>query len=314
MFPYSYFGNGYFPQPDCITDAVPGTPEVPNTGTGPTTAFPDDRVFRLPSETDEKPFLRLLTTFSPRGTTRVYWGLSPRFVGPEPHVFQLQFSYSGQTDGSWVDVGSEVADTYYLDDDEQRLFGKAAEAFWRIRLYSGGYYYDSPPVCALTAQDWRDWRINRKLIRQEAKRGRYTSVDGYLLKERRYGTKCPTCIDAQTGEVKISNCEDCYGVGFLYGYWPALDGVFCDIELQGRLEEVNNQTSGTTMLPAVTRARLSGIPWLNSRDVFVEKYSGRRWRAENITHAAEIKGVPVVYQVELHQLPFSDPIYNIEVP
>ena len=260
----------------------------------------------------ENPFKRLIVTFAPLGGTRIEWELGDRFKDPFPHVFQLQTTNTSvnQSD-TWENVGSSVEDTYYVIDDSQRIFSKSWETHYRIRLESPIDIYYSPLVNGITAEQYRDWRIHRKLNQQEKKRHRYVSVEGYILKERRYGPQCTVCLDTLSKIPKKSRCTSCFGVGFDKGYFSASDEVYCELGLEQALESQNIANAGTQKLPSSVSARFLSAPQLNSRDIFVERRSGRRWRIEAVASTAEIRATKLVTQVTMNLLPINEIIYQV---
>lgn len=56
-----------------------------------------------------------------------------------------------------------------------------------------------------------------------------------------------------------------------------------------------------------------GFPGLNKDDIWVNGSSDERWVVETIQVAAALRGVPIVYQVRMGLMPFSNTIYAVEV-
>jgi hypothetical protein len=257
------------------------------------------------------PFQRVNVWYGPQGSTYVDWELAPHFIDPGSYTYQLQQGYAGiSADTDWINVGLPVIDTYYLSDTSPRLFGKTLEVYYRLLLTTSKGNYVSAPRGGLSAQDFRDWRISRKILRQEAKRYRYTSVEGHLVKQKRYGAPCPTCLDPQTGEPTRSNCPSCYGSSRDGGYFP---GYYCtiDLGLDGGEELVDAQRG--TAKESNTTARFSGLPHVNSQDFFVELRSGRRWLIHAVKEEAAIRGRILIQTGEVRMLPFTDFLYTFPV-
>lgn len=262
------------------------------------------------------PFQRVHVYFAPTGlTTRVEWELSPRLLLPEPYRFQLQFAYTdGPTAQTWENVGLEVQDATFLEDDQKRLHGRTPEAYYRVRLTDPlGQIFYSRAAGILSAQDYRDWRVSRSILRQEVKRNRLVAVDGWLLRRKRYGPLCDVCTDRLTDQPVGSRCLSCYGVGRLKGYHPA-EPLMVDMSLYQSAEVQDDQARGTAKEGAEAPHRVSGIGLLNTLDVWVEKRSGQRWSVDKIAQGAATRGQAFIWNIDMSVLPFTDVVYEVPIP
>jgi hypothetical protein len=247
------------------------------------------------------------------GGTRLEWELHDQFTDSEPHTFQLQVGRTAVPDADdWVDVGLDVEDAYYLVDDEQRVFGKTQWTHYRIKLTTlEGTYYSSPVSC-LGDLSFRDWRLSRSIIRSETVRFRQLAGQlGYLLKRRVAGEKCTECRDHVTDEVVNAQCEECYGTGWLHGYFEPKECVWAALDEKTRHEELKKERA--TANDVIVNARMLAEPQLNEEDVWVDQKTDIRWFVHKIEHIVEIRGYPIVYQVELRMAEFSNPIYGLEI-
>jgi hypothetical protein len=136
--------------------------------------------------------------------------------------------------------------------------------------------------------------------------------DGYLLKRKVAGTKCPDCLDYVTEEVTNAQCDTCYGTGFVAGYFDPVDCIWAALDTKVRHEQLD-QARGT-INDIVVPARMLSEPQLNEEDVWVDRKSDLRWYVHTVKHIVEVRGVPVVYQVELRLAKYSDPIYQLAIP
>jgi len=159
----------------------------------------------------------------------------------------------------------------------------------------------------------KDWLIAREIIRKEQLRFKYVAVPGYLLKPFRFGKPCRRCRDQLTQEVLDSDCPVCNGTGFEVGYHPPLSLQCWDLSTQTIQEDVDAQFKGMTRNNPYITARLVGFPAINKSDIWVNGSSDERWLVETIQIAAAIRNVPIVYQVKMGLLPFSNTAYAIEV-
>lgn len=260
------------------------------------------------------PFRRVSVDHMVRGVTRVWWQLEPLFNDPGPYVFQLQYGNTGIPDSpDWHNVGSPVTDGYVAHDDVWRSASSDLTLHYRVTLTTPTDTYVSQPVNCFGELPERDWLIAREVIRREQLRHKYVSVSGYLLKPYRFGRPCKRCRDSLTGEPLDSNCGVCNGTGFEVGYHPPLPMQCWDLSLQNITEHQDLQMKGTTRENAVVTARVIGFPALNRNDIWINGKSDERWLIHAIQVAAALRGVPLIYTVQMGLIPFSNPAYGIEI-
>lgn len=260
------------------------------------------------------PFRRVSVDHMVRGKTRVWWQLDPLFREPGPHSYQLQVGKTGLSAAAdWQNVGDPVVDGYVAFDPVWRLGGYDLLLHYRIVLTTPTNVYVSQPASCYGELNERDWVLAREIIRKEQLRHKYVSVPGYLLKVMQFGTPCPKCRDPLTKEVTSSYCPICNGTGFEVGYHPPLPLQCWDLSPQSITERVDSELKGSTRENAVVQARVIGFPALNRYDVWINSASDERWKVEAIQVAAAMRNVPLVYQVQLRLLPFTNAVYGIEV-
>ncbi len=260
------------------------------------------------------PFRRVAVDHMVRGVTRVWWQLEPSFNDPGPRVFQLQFGNTGLRDASdWHNVGSPVVDGYVAFDDAWRNAAGDLLTHYRVTLTTAKDIYVSQAVSVFGELAERDWILSREVIRKEQLRHKYVSVSGYLLKPYRFGRPCRRCRDELTGEVLDSNCPICNGTSFEVGYHPPLAMQCWDLSTQTIAEHQDDRMKGTTREQAEVTARVIGFPTINRNDIWVNGSSDERWLIHTIQIAAAMRGVPLVYNIQMGLIPFSSPIYGIEI-
>lgn len=249
------------------------------------------------------------------GGTRVEWTLHPHFSDPRPHTFQLQFGRTGNPDADdWTNVGAEVTDDYFADDDTQRVYGKSQWTHYRVVLTTPNGTYASAPQNLLGRLSQRDWLLAREIIRRETLRlQKSAGIEGYLLKRRLFGQSC-TCVDTQTGEVRNAQCPDCYGTGFVNGYYSPSPCFYAELQPHGSRNHLDEgQSRGTVDDEARTPARMLNSPQVHSYDVWVDATTDFRWIIHGIKSIVEIRGMPIVVMAELRLAPFSHPVYRIAI-
>lgn len=259
------------------------------------------------------PFRRVSVDHMVRGVSRVWWQLEKLFKEPGPYVFQLQFGRTGLRDAAdWVNVGDPVTNGYFAYDSAWREGGYTLTTHYRVKLTTPQNVYVSQATNAFGELTEKDWLLAREVLRKEQLRHRLVSIPGYLIKPMRFGKGCPRCRDELSGEVTDANCPVCNGTGFEVGYHPPQAMQCWDLSPQTDQSDVN-EPKGTTRENPYVNARVIGFPGLNKDDVWVNGSSDERWVIETIQVAAAIRGVPLVYQVRMGLLPFSNTVYQLEI-
>ncbi len=258
------------------------------------------------------PFRRISVDNIVRGNTRVWWQLEPDFHDAGPYVFQIETSNTGLPEADdWQEVGAPVTNAVYAIDPLPRVTGTVLTTHYRVTLTTPTGNYVSAPASCLGELSEAEWLKGREIVRKEELRNRKVSVGGYLIKALRYGKPCPRCRDKMTQEAGDSTCPVCFGTGYENGYHPALPLQCWDISPQVIQEGQDIELKGPTRENAFITARVIGFPGLNYKDIWVNGSSDERWLVQEIKVAAAIRGVPLVYQVTMGLLAFSNVGYSL---
>lgn len=260
------------------------------------------------------PFRRVSVDHMVRGVTRVWWQLEKLFNDPGPYTFQLQFGRTGLRDASdWKDVGQPVVNHYYAEDPAFREAGYDLLVHYRVVLTTPQGTYVSQPANCFGELTEKDWVLAREIIRKEQLRQHIVSTPGYLVKPMRYGIPCKRCRDPLTQELTDADCPVCSGTGFEVGFHPPLPMQCWDLSPQTIAEDVDANIKGATRTDPYVTARVIAFPALNKGDIWVNGSSDERWLVETIQIVSAIRNVPIVYQVKLGLLPFSNAAYALEI-
>jgi hypothetical protein len=250
-----------------------------------------------------------------RGGTRVMWQLLPEFDDPTPRSFQLQVGKTGGDDADdWKDFGLPVENTCYAIDSVKRVYIKTQNTHYRVKLLTPAGLYYSQPTAKAGILNVRDWRLAQEIVRKERLRFRYTSQDGFLLKRRSTGENCNSCLDLQTNEVTDPYCKECWGTGKQCGYYYPMACIWADLSPRTHRMHVDDQARRGTVKDIVVTGRMLMLPLIDEQDVWVSRKTDDRYYIHSIQHMAELRGVPLIANVELRPAPFTDVIYEIPVP
>ena len=247
------------------------------------------------------------------GGTRVEWVMHPMFAESLPHSFQLQMGRTGVgIADDWTAVGDPVEDAFYAIDPDQRLYGQTPWTHYRIELTTSEHVYYSRPEPALgllTRGDWLKWK---SLVRQwdfQFKHGP-GGQEGLLLKRKLYGERC-SCLDPRTLDVTKPQHTECFGTGFVAGYFDPEPCVFAELGLRLTQEKLDGQRGTTNDL--VVQAKMLAFPQLMDKDVWIDKDTDIRYFISGIQNLAEVRGVPVAVGANLKPAPLSHVIYQFPI-
>jgi hypothetical protein len=250
------------------------------------------------------------------GGSRISWELQKTFTDATPHTFQLQVGVTGvSTADDWADEGAAIVDTFFAVDNTKRVYGKRLTTHYRVKLTTSGGTYLSQPAATYGLLSQRDWLLAKSIIRKELLRlEKKAAPNGFFLKRKwQEGTTIDDhqVVDPLTGEVVKTINTDGKGTSKVGGYYSPL-AMFMDLAPETNHIKTDLQNRGT-----INDIRISGrtvaFPQLNTKDVWVDATSDRRYFIHSVQHAAEIRGVPIIVNVELRPAAFNDPIYEVTI-
>jgi hypothetical protein len=270
-------------------------------------------------------FRRIYVDHLRAGGTRVSWEYTPGFAAQllTPLTARLQWGSTGQGDADdWQDTGIQGSDVFSLVDPAQHLqSGKLLRLHYRVQLSWGSTTVVSQPAPALGWLLKSDWLQAREVIRQFRIQNRNPAmVHGWLLKRRWSGTpiapgQATSNLNPLTGALSVPERAGTAGTEFVGGYFPPVPYSVVPMTLGGHyLEKDSGQARGTIDDMAQRRVVAEAFPMVASNDVFVSDAIDYRYVIHEVQDAAIIRDVPVLLTLNMSQLPFDDPAYQVEVP
>jgi len=262
-------------------------------------------------------FDRVIVSHIIAGPTRILWTLMDGFTDPGPLEFQLQVGTTNSNDSDdWEDVGLPVIDQYSAIDDEQRVWGKTNYTHYRVQLTTPVGVYLSAPESGMGILDRRSWRLARDMARSKKQAMRIGDAGqrGFLLKRRWTGENCPVCLDYQTHEVRNPQCETCYGTGKRCGYYYPMSCIWAELSPRAKRTALDNGQSRGTVNDVVVQAVMLMVDLLDEEDIWVSEKTDDRYFVHQVSHISEMRGVPIVANVELRLIPFTHIAYAIPIP
>ena len=232
------------------------------------------------------------------------WQLEDTQVDVLDYTFQVFRSES--TEGPWEPVSVPFSDRYLFVDRLTHPFHAARLFHYKILTKNNitgeeefSDQVDMQPAADLVAKELR--RHMNLLFRE------FTGRRCWILPVRTFGQRC-TCWNPVLQKRTRSGCRLCYDTGFLRGYHYPIE-TFVQVDPGSNLAE---QTTNVGAMHQVnTTARVSDIGIIKPRDLIIEP-ENRRWRVTQINQTEQSRAA-IHLELTLHQIPFSDIEYAIEL-
>lgn len=244
----------------------------------------------------------------------LYWQLNP--VNISSDIYFTIFRYDNQGDpDTEATIASDLLNVWTYNDSSVVLRSKFFQYAYRIKATWGTNTHLSPLIFVLSPINVRKRLLARAILRRfELNARTLPSFEGFLLKRKLFGTTCSQCVNPFTREVTNSDCQTCKGTGIVNGYWNT--GIKRTITLSSKISDIPNfdlQLALGTINSSPIRALIPGLPPILPYDVWVSKETGKRFYINTVETAADLGGVPLIYNVELQEAEKTDVVYGITV-
>lgn len=210
--------------------------------------------------------------------------------------------------GEWTNIAGPITDNCIYIDSVRWNWNKDLNTFYRVRYDAGTeQWVYSTPVRAIGGWDREDYGFMRVIVRKELLQYNKLGLTGVLLKRRDWGPRCTTCADFDTEEAVDSQCPECFGTGIIGGYYAPIPKTVLPID-----KNTTRQTTEVSLVDDTQRSvRCIAYPTLiKDNDLWLDDKNGTRWVVRGVKVAAELKGVPLIYQLTLKRMPMTDVIYS----
>jgi len=250
--------------------------------------------------------------------TQIYWEFTPgEFLPAAPLVLTLEMSRSGHDEWGTVRILDPYDPTVgEIVDTSQRSWSTNETWFYRIKIVgTDGTVYSSaePSWGSLPRAD----RLKmREMYRQECLRRKFTGSKGILFKRKHWGIEAEfastnaggqSIIDPDTGDILNHQSVTGKGTAFNGGYYTPVV-YWLDLSA-GETRKISQSETGTTDNFTLAASGMA-FPLPRSKDVWQDCTSGKRYFIEAVTPKTKIRHVPVVVELALKEIPFSDVAYT----
>lgn len=263
---------------------------------------------------DDVTGIQVLRSFSPINSQSLDDG---KLYGEDPvPVFRVyiddpydQDNRLGEDTDDWEILGYLDEGTCIYIDDERLPWNKSRDVYYKMRVYSGESYVDTPVVPAGRYSHKEGASVIKGLVNALNFEIKENGRSGYLLKARHWGKKCQKCRDFGSNRPINDHCPDCFGTGYVGGYYEAIELPIIDSAPQ----RVQARSAEDYVEAESFQARCVASPVILRGDIWVSTNTNDRYLIDQCTPTSLYKGIPVVYTMNLKKLPQSDVIFEKNV-
>jgi len=234
------------------------------------------------------------------------WEVDPAYSGPAP-VFVVQ---RGEThEGPWSAISPALSTVYAWSSTGRFVAPKDPVLYFRVEATAGSKKYYSSVIQPYGVINKREFLLIRNIRRQELLQMRQmTGVQGCFYSKSIFGPPCTTCTDLVGGDSYSTTCADCFGTGRSPGY----HGPYCCWFVPSTAQRAKGMPGGPNVREDYSfQFRFVGTPPLKKDDVIVDKAQAKLYYVDAIVSVAEIRRVPIVQNVTVHEIPTSSPLYSL---
>lgn len=236
------------------------------------------------------------------------WELTRNFIDPAPWTFYVE--QGPAVDGPWTVLSPGLVGVAIWADNLKRVFNKNRVLFFRLRLVTTEATYYSEVITPYGDLPRRDYLIVKDIMRREIlQQQKLSGVRAMLWCKSTWGTKCTACVDPFTGDIMTSNCADCMGQGIVPPYHGPYE-IWVTFSTDQKNTEQSAEGAGLKQDYNWT-VRMIGFPYVHDNDIILDIASDKRYIVDGVANELEIRRVPVIQMIGVHELPVSDPAYKL---
>lgn len=239
-----------------------------------------------------------------------HWTTDPTEALPPGTTFVVEFSETGVND--WTRASPDLpGNVRTWVEAESRMLTLDPRMFFRVVAVHSGTRRTSHVVGPFAELSRREFLLLRELMRQEYQQAAgMGGAELHVWQPMVEGARCTRCLDPTTGASLDGNCVVCKGTGKVRGYHGpyATRGRF---SASTRARVVDPAAERGTQEPYARGLELVGWPILCTRDIIEDRGTGKRYSVDQVEHRSEIRGIPAVLAVKVHELPGTDAAYSL---
>jgi len=255
---------------------------------------------------------------TPDNTKSIYWRMSSAF---DDKGWDLEFyvDVSSESLGDWVTMNpiSPVVDGCVFVDTVIRRYNMVSDIWYRVRAVlkdpdaiEDDIIYTSVPTQLMGALTDRAYLVGKTIVKAfytKLKKG--GGQQGFLLKRKIWGTRCPTCTDFDVETIINGSCQVCYGTGIIGGFYEGIEFWIMPTTVMNRARKPSE--IGTTDDYSIT-AECVAYPWIDAYDIWVDAKTDERFLIKSINHVKELERKPIILNLTLAKI--ANTAIDMDIP
>ena len=265
------------------------------------------------------PIKHIEALVTPDNVKSIYWRVN-KDVLKDGYDVQFNIYVADDSLGPWEKINTTplINTCVFIDKDKHR-YSKVSDVWYSVSMtlvnhvdpidtIDRGYSKPTQIQGSLTDKGFLIAKAMLKGLYQRMKKG--GGSQGFLLKKKTFGDRCPECTDFDTEAVVNYHCHLCFGTGYVGGYHEGIEFWLLPnpVQLRERKEEQTGYTQGVAF-----SATCAAYPWIDSGDVWVDAKTNERFVIMQIANTKEIERKPVILQLALTKASNTDITMDIPV-
>ena len=249
---------------------------------------------------------------TPDNVKSIYWRMSRKF-DPGGRDLNFYVDISDESLGDWTTLNPDipVTDNCVYQDMEQRRYNMVSDIWYRVRLVLSdpeGILEDEEEI-SVPAQLQGSLSDRAFLLGRAMLSGFYKDLrkgggqQGFLMKKKIWGDKCPECTGFDLETVINGHCPVCYGTGIVGGYYEGIEFWIKPSTVQSR---ARTESPIGTMDDYSITAECAAYPWIDADDIWMDAKTGERFLVKAISHVSELERKPIILKLQLDRLAATD--------
>lgn len=242
-----------------------------------------------------------------------YWSISGHTFTP---TFQV---YVAETEvGPWTALLVTKTPAFQLlNASTPKANIQAGVLTWfKVEVFNGNTSkLISPPMDSRGGMDRRRYLQYREILRRWRLHFNKTNcLDGWLVRRKFFGTRCPECANELVSSPSSGECTTCFGTGISGGYFPAvLTKADWSAGVSPRTSNAISKESPGPQAPQKLKIKIPCTPDAKSEDVWLDKGTGIYYLVEAVEPEMWCGSV-ITQTAQISRLPAHHPVYKLPRP
>lgn len=254
------------------------------------------------------PITRVILTPNYAAGFTYAWEVTGALSDPAPWTFTVE--QAAAPAGAWTPISPTLVGTYRWSEIQSRHVNKNDVLYFHVKMVTPKGTYYSEVITPYGDLGRREFLIAKDIMRREVLHARtLAGVQGQLWLVSTFGPRCPLCVDPITGQIRDTACKSCFGTGRVPPYNGPYE-TWWTVSPTKRTTQMAEDGTGTRE-PKSFEIRMIGTPPSKKNDLVVDTNTDKRYYVDTVQVVTELRRIPVVQILTVHEAPVSDSAYKV---